>query len=213
MKLHTIILTFFTLVSFVNMANALQGECSYYSDKYHGKATASGELYSKFKFTAASSRGHKFGTMLRVTNVKNGLSTVVKVNDIMGNKKRILDLSRAAAAKVGMIQSGVAQLKIEPISASAGGATPSLGASNVSTSSVVKSSAAHRLQYASFSQQGKALAHSGGLNAQGIMTEVIAQSGAYKVVGVRRFPSKSLAKSQEKIDEKILGVRPYVVGY
>jgi rare lipoprotein A len=90
-----------------------KGQASYYADKYHGKATASGELYDRKKFSAAH-RNLKFGTMVRVTNMKNKRSVVVKVNDrgpfVRG---RIIDLSYAAAVKLDMIKKGVADIILE----------------------------------------------------------------------------------------------------
>ena len=94
----------------------MTGKASYYADKFIGRKTASGEPYSATKMTAA----HKtlpFGTMLRVTNVANGKSVDVKVNDrgpfVAG---RIVDLSRAAAEKIDMVRAGVAEVKVQVLS-------------------------------------------------------------------------------------------------
>jgi rare lipoprotein A len=91
------------------------GKASYYGDEFHGKKTASGEIYNKWALTCA----HKkipFGTKLRITNLENKKSVVVKVNDrgpfIRG---RIIDLSYAAAKKIGMIKHGVVKVKIEVV--------------------------------------------------------------------------------------------------
>lgn len=90
-----------------------RGQASYYSDKFRGKKTASGERYDSGKLTAA----HKtlpFGTMVKVTNLSNGLSVVVKVNDRGPFARgRIIDLSKKAARKIGMINAGVANVKLE----------------------------------------------------------------------------------------------------
>jgi len=88
---------------------------TYYGDEFQGKKTASGEIYNQWEFTCA----HKklpFGTMLRVTNLKNKKSVVVRVND-RGPwvKGRILDLSYAAAKEMAMIADGVVKVKIEII--------------------------------------------------------------------------------------------------
>jgi rare lipoprotein A len=91
------------------------GLASYYADKFDGRTTANGEIFSQNKFTAA----HKtlpFGTKLKVTNIKNGKSVVVTVNDRGPYADgRIIDLSKAAAAELGMLNSGVAEVKIETI--------------------------------------------------------------------------------------------------
>lgn len=88
-------------------AKVEKGKASYYADKFHGRATASGQKYDKRKMTAA----HKtlpFGTVVRVTNTATGKSVDVTVNDRGPFAKgRIVDVSRAAAEKLGMIQAGV----------------------------------------------------------------------------------------------------------
>jgi rare lipoprotein A (peptidoglycan hydrolase) len=94
------------------------GTASYYADKYHGTSkTASGEMYDKYDFTAAH-RSLPFNTWVAVTNLSNGNSTRVRINDRGPFKPgRILDVSRIAAETLGMIGSGVAQVKVEVISA------------------------------------------------------------------------------------------------
>lgn len=90
-----------------------KGEASYYADKFHGRPTASGEKYNKKAFTAA----HKtlpFGTKVRVTNLNNNKSVDVIINDRGPFKAgRIIDLSRAAAEKIGLINDGVAKVTVE----------------------------------------------------------------------------------------------------
>jgi len=90
-------------------------KASWYGPKFHGKLTANGEIYDQMAFTAA----HKhlsFGTLLKVTNTKNGRSVIVRINDrgpyIEG---RDLDLSKGAAIELGMLRKGVARLKIEEV--------------------------------------------------------------------------------------------------
>ncbi len=92
------------------------GLASYYHDRYQGKRTASGEIYRKNKFTAA----HKtlpFGTILRVTNVKNKRSVIVRVNDRGRLGKVTIDLSKAAARKLKITKRGIARVRIEVIRA------------------------------------------------------------------------------------------------
>lgn len=89
------------------------GQASYYSDAYHGKKTASGAKYDKNKMTCAHN-DYAYGTMLKVTHLENKKSVVVKVIDRGPYiKGRIVDLSRAAATKIGLIQDGIAQVKVE----------------------------------------------------------------------------------------------------
>lgn len=88
------------------------GVASYYGRRFHGRRTAAGEVFDMWGLTAAH-RALPLGTMLKVTNVENGRSVQVKVNDrgpyIDG---RVLDLSYGAAAKLGMLRPGLAKVKI-----------------------------------------------------------------------------------------------------
>lgn len=88
------------------------GYASYYGSKFHGKRTASGEIFNQNLLTAAH-RTFKFGTKVRVKNLRNNKTVTVRIND-RGPfiKGRIIDLSKSAAKKIGMIQSGVAKVKI-----------------------------------------------------------------------------------------------------
>lgn len=89
----------------------LIGECSYYAQKFHGRRTASGEIFDMHKLSAA----HKklpFGTILEVENLANGKKVRVRVNDRGPFKPgRILDLSLAAAKKIDMLSSGTARIR------------------------------------------------------------------------------------------------------
>ena len=89
------------------------GYTSYYAHKFHGRPTASGEIYDMNGLSAAH-RELPLGTIIRVTHLGNGKSVVVKVNDrgpFVGD--RILDLSLGAAKKLDMVNEGVARVKIE----------------------------------------------------------------------------------------------------
>ena len=90
------------------------GVAIFYSDAMQGKAVASAEKYDKDALTAAH-RTLPLGTMVKVTNLKNNKSVVVKVNDRgpHGSNKRIIDLSRRAAQELDMIQDGKAQVRVE----------------------------------------------------------------------------------------------------
>ncbi|EAU42648.1 rare lipoprotein A [Fulvimarina pelagi HTCC2506] len=89
------------------------GHASYYGKRFHGRTTANGETFNMNAMTAA----HKtlpFGTKVKVTNRNNGKSVVVRINDrgpFVGG--RVIDLSRGAAAKIGMINSGTADVSID----------------------------------------------------------------------------------------------------
>ena len=89
------------------------GRASYYGERFRGRRTASGERFDPDALTAAHRR-LPFGTRLRVTNVRNGRSVVVRVNDRGPfHGARVLDLSRAAARRIGMVRSGTARVRIE----------------------------------------------------------------------------------------------------
>lgn len=92
-----------------------EGLASYYSLEAHGKRTASGERYDMYKLTAAH-RTLPFGTIVRVKNLENGRSVVVRINDRgPGIKNRIIDLSFEAAKRLKMLKRGVARVRIEVV--------------------------------------------------------------------------------------------------
>jgi len=99
-------------------AKTMVGIASYYGKEYHGKTTASGEIFDMTKLTAAH-RSLPFGINVRVTNLSNDQSVIVRVNDrgpFVGG--RIIDLSLAAAQRLGMITAGLARVSVEPIESS-----------------------------------------------------------------------------------------------
>ncbi|MBU6119769.1 septal ring lytic transglycosylase RlpA family protein [Hymenobacter siberiensis] len=93
----------------------LRGRASWYGSYFQGRRTTSGERYNRFKYTCA----HKtlpFGTRLRVTNVKNGKSVVVRVSDRGPYRhQRIIDLSEAAAKPLGVVECGAATVVAEVV--------------------------------------------------------------------------------------------------
>ena len=89
------------------------GLASFYSNKFNGRKTANGEIFNNQKLTAAHNT-LPLGTYVRVTNLRNKRSVVVKINDRLHHKnKRIIDLSRVAATKLGFIKSGLTRVKVE----------------------------------------------------------------------------------------------------
>ncbi|MFO1407849.1 MAG: septal ring lytic transglycosylase RlpA family protein [Steroidobacteraceae bacterium] len=94
-------------------AGAQEGTVSWYGGKFHLRKTASGETFNANELTMAHPT-LPFGTRVRVTNLRNGRSVVVRVNDrgpFIGH--RIADVSRAAAETLGMLKRGVAKARIE----------------------------------------------------------------------------------------------------
>jgi rare lipoprotein A len=91
----------------------LYGTASFYANKFDGRKTANGEIFSQKKLTAACNI-LPLGTWLKVTNLKNGKTVVVKTNDrLHPSMKRILDLSKAAAVKLGYVAAGLTRVKVE----------------------------------------------------------------------------------------------------
>lgn len=88
------------------------GKASWYGPGFHGRKTASGERFNQNAMTAAH-RSLPFGTKVRVTNKRNGRSVVLRINDrgpFTGG--RIIDLSKAAASRIGLIASGTAPVTV-----------------------------------------------------------------------------------------------------
>jgi rare lipoprotein A len=89
------------------------GQASFYANKFNGRKTATGEIFSQKKLTCACNV-LPLGTWIKVTNLRNKRSVVVKVNDRIHPKmKRIVDLSKAAADKLGYVSSGLTRVKVE----------------------------------------------------------------------------------------------------
>lgn len=91
------------------------GVASYYADKFHGRSTSSGERFNMHDRTCAH-RWLPFGTRIRVTNLKNEKSVIVRVNDRGPWKHgRMLDVSKAAAVDLDMIREGTARVRMEVV--------------------------------------------------------------------------------------------------
>ena len=115
MRVRTVLSTWILLLLLSTSVSAFEQEglASWYGGKFQGRQTASGEIFDTNEFTAA----HKtlpFGTIVKVTSLESDKSTVVRINDrgpfIPG---RIIDLSRAAAAAIGLAGKGVARVRIQ----------------------------------------------------------------------------------------------------
>ena len=91
------------------------GQASWYGGDFHGRRTASGERFDQNGFTAAS-RTLPLGSTARVTNLDNGRSVVVKITDRGPYaRRRVIDVSRAAAHQLGMVKRGTARVRVEPL--------------------------------------------------------------------------------------------------
>ena len=93
-------------------------KASWYGPRFQGKFTANGEVYDQMALTAAH-KSLSFGTLLKITNPKNGKSVIVRINDrgpyIEG---RELDLSKGAAIELGILEKGVARVKVQEVALS-----------------------------------------------------------------------------------------------
>ena len=96
-----------------DVVRVITGEASWYGPGFYGNHTANGEIYRPGTMTAAH-RNLPFGTKVRVTNLRNGRSAVIRIND-RGPfiDHRIIDLGHGAASTLGLISSGIAQVKLE----------------------------------------------------------------------------------------------------
>ena len=92
-----------------------KGKASFYGRSFAGRRTASGQRYDPAKMTAAH-RSLPLGTKAKVTNVENGKSVTVTINDRGPHKRgRIIDLSRAAAQRLDMVSEGLAEVSVQPL--------------------------------------------------------------------------------------------------
>ncbi len=170
-------------------------QASYYADKYHGRKTANGEVFNMYAMTCA----HKtlpFGTVLRVTNLKNNKTVDVRVND-RGPfvKNREIDVSKAAAQKLDMIKTGTATVKIEIIS------------NNVKTavnSDTVKQDGLTRfwdVQVASFSSYENANRTAQNLLKNGFENVYFQKTSSVTRVVLKKVPAASLQTVENKLRE------------
>ena len=139
-----------------------EGYASWYAGKFQGRTTASGEIFDTNELTAA----HKtlaFGTVVRVTNLKNGMDVEVRVNDrgpfVEG---RIIDLSRAAADAIGMTADGVVPVSLTVIA--------------------VPEEPLRRIQVASFTSSDNANRKLARLRRNGLQADIELAGSLYRVV-------------------------------
>jgi rare lipoprotein A len=94
-------------------SDTLYGVASFYANKFNGRKTASGQIFSQNKLTCACNV-LPLGTWVKVTNTTNGKSVKVLVNDRLHPRmRRLVDLSKCAAKKLGFISSGLVKIKLE----------------------------------------------------------------------------------------------------
>jgi rare lipoprotein A len=121
------------------------GWASWYGEKFHGRRTASGEVYDMYQLTAAH-KALPLGTLVMVTHVRNGNSVMVTINDrgpfVRG---RIIDLSYAAAQALGMVEEGVSKVRVEVLDKEIAPAPSPEGPFTIQVGSFISRSNAFRL--------------------------------------------------------------------
>jgi rare lipoprotein A len=101
-----------TLRKSASTSNTQYGIASFYSSRFQGKPTASGELFDQEKMTCAHN-ALPLGTWLKVTNLRNNRSVYVRVNDRLNYRNhRLIDLTKSAASKLGYVKRGLARVKV-----------------------------------------------------------------------------------------------------
>ena len=104
-----------TIPTKTNGVDLLEGKAAYYSNRFNGRKTASGQRFNNAAMTAAHNT-LPFGTRVKITNTKNNKSVVVRINDRgPSTPGRVFDLTRAAARKLGYVRAGLADVKAEVV--------------------------------------------------------------------------------------------------
>lgn len=111
------VFAFGTTPNFAQIGKVETGVASFYHDKFVGRKTANGEIYSQDKFTAAH-KNLPLGTWVKVTNLSNDSVVVVRINDRMPQwNKRTIDLTEKAAGQLNFINKGLTKVRVEVIPA------------------------------------------------------------------------------------------------
>ncbi|MCW8839296.1 MAG: septal ring lytic transglycosylase RlpA family protein [Thiovulaceae bacterium] len=138
--------------SVVEVGDEYKGIASWYGPDFHGKLTSNGETYNMHDMTAAH-KTFPMNTIVKVVNVENGLSTVVRINDrgpFVGT--RIIDLSNAAAHKIAMVDKGTASVKLEVLGFQSKGSTTIESKEKLNTVPQESEVADYAIQIGSFSK-------------------------------------------------------------
>ncbi len=115
MRYFTALFCIFLLLSF-SISDTEKGSASYYSSSMNGRKTSSGEIFNNNLLTAAH-KSMKLGTMVKVTNIKNDSTVVLKVNDRLSkSSSHIIDVTLAAAKKLNFVRNGIATVTVEVLS-------------------------------------------------------------------------------------------------
>jgi rare lipoprotein A len=116
MRYFTALFCIFLLLSF-SISDTEKGSASYYSSSMNGRKTSSGEIFNNNLLTAAH-KSMKLGTVVKVTNIKNDSTVVLKVNDRLSkSSSHVIDVTLAAAKKLNFVRNGIATVTVEVLSA------------------------------------------------------------------------------------------------
>ena len=188
---------------------------SYYAEDFHGKRTSNGERFNMNDYTCAH-KSLPFNTILKVTNLANGKSCEVRVND-RGPfvASREIDLSKAAAIKLGMIGSGTAKVKLEIVkrgpdnklsqqtAASASKIMAKLGGGSTSTTKPAKLEPGTYwdIQLGAFSSKENAKAFARKLSKAGFKDIVLQTSASQGItrVAIKKVPASKVTDTQKKL--------------
>lgn len=186
------------------------GLASWYGKDFHGRKTASGEEYDMHELTAA----HKtlpIPCYARVTNQENGKSVIVKINDRGPfHSSRILDVSKSAAKKLGMLKTGTAKIKLEVISSADD--ESSVIAANEPTPE--PQAPQFFVQVGSFSSEGNAVnlqTKLSGLIALPIEVTNTANSAAIHKVQIGPFVDEATAKKASQYVLQVAALNPVII--
>jgi rare lipoprotein A len=176
------------------VGEVFKGRASWYGPDFHGKLTSNGEIYDMHAMTAA----HKtlpISTVVRVTNLKNGLSTVVRIND-RGPfvDTRIIDLSNAAAKQIDMVGAGTAPVKLEVLGFKYKGKLKPLKKKKKKNKTIQNIIAPYALQIASFTKIEGAIAtqemYDGKDGYSSVIVDNMKQNNSTYKVMLRGFKSR-----------------------
>lgn len=114
MRYFTALFCLFLLLSF-SLSDMEKGSASYYSSSMNGRKTSSGEVFNNNLLTAAH-KSMALGTMVKVTNLKNDSTVVLKVNDRLSkSSSHVIDVTLAAAKKLNFVRNGITTVTVEPL--------------------------------------------------------------------------------------------------
>lgn len=114
MRYFTALFCLFLLLS-LSLSDTEKGSASYYSSSMNGRKTSSGEVFNNNLLTAAH-KSMALGTMVKVTNLKNDSTVVLKVNDRLSkSSSHVIDVTLAAAKKLNFVRNGITTVTVEPL--------------------------------------------------------------------------------------------------